>query len=410
MLLGTALTVAGCSPGDASAGSAKKDPIVVGIILPLTGNLAALGNEMYNGYKVAQKTINDGGGIDGHLIEYKVSDAPTPEAAVSVAGRLSTDSKVSLIMGSYSSGIAIPASAVADRNKMVYWETGSVAAETTDRGLKYLFRTNVSTALPAYKAATVDFFEKLAAPALGKDMKDIRIGLAYENGAFGTATADSLKAIAKSRGWQIAVEQPYSANANDLSSVIQNLKRAQVDVLYATSYVNDAILLMKQSKELGFAPKLVFGVGAGFTSPDIAKALGNDVNGIVTSDGAPMNMNDKLFRSDLSPKYSEFTATYKQMIGREPLVMATIGYHGAMVLFQKVLPKADVHDSQSIIKAAKSVDIPQGGTVAFYGVKFDETGQNVRASFYDMQFQDGVLKTIFPLEAASAKLQVPATK
>ena len=75
----------------------------VGVVLPLTGNLSALGNEMNNGYLVAQELFNEAGGVNGREIEFVASDAPSPEDAVSVATKLSTDASVAAIMGSYSS-------------------------------------------------------------------------------------------------------------------------------------------------------------------------------------------------------------------------------------------------------------------------------------------------------------------
>ena len=277
--------------------------------------------------------------------------------------------------------------------------------ETTQRGLQYLFRTNPSFVLPSYTRTTIDFLTDDVGPALGKKFKDVRIGIAYEDGAFGTSANEAFMEMAKDNGWNVVTNLPYTATANDLSSVIQNLKNANVEMLYAALYVNDAIFLMKQSKELGFKPAITFGVGAGYTTPDIAKALGKDVDGLVVSDAAPLNINDSVLDLKMSPKYSEFVEKYEEMIGRPPLVHATIGFVGAMVLFQEVLPNADPGDSDSIRAAAQKVDIPDGGTVAQNGIKFDSTGQNERAKFYMMQFVDQKLTAIYPSGAAVSKFE-----
>ncbi|WP_164737287.1 ABC transporter substrate-binding protein [Georgenia sp. SYP-B2076] len=403
---GITLALAACSSstGDRpGGGESGEDPITVGVLLPLTGSLSALGNEMYNGYKVAQAIINEQGGIDGRPIEFKVSDAPTPEDAVAVAGTLSMDPDVSVIMGSYSSGIAIPASEVANRNSTVYWETGSAAAETTERGLEHLLRTNISVSLPAYQETAADFFDDVVGPAMAKDFSDVRVGMVYEDSAFGTSSADAVRQMAADNDWNLVADLPYTATANDLSSVIENLKSADVEFLYAISYVNDAILLMKQSQELGFEPGVVFGSGAGFTTPDIAEALGDRVNGILAGDGAPLGITDELLNDGLSTTYEEWTAKYEEMIGRPPLAHATMGFHGAYVLFEEVLPHADVSDPDSILEAARSLDLPDGGTPTYYGVQFDETGQNVRAGYYIMQYHDGIMKTVYPNAAAAAE-------
>jgi branched-chain amino acid transport system substrate-binding protein len=403
-MLAAVLTLAGCG-GDGSGG-ADSGPITVGVLLPLTGPLSPLGKEMLNGYEVARKMVNDEGGINGRQIEFKVSDAPAPEDAVSVAGELSTDKKVSVILGSYSSSIAIPASAVASRNRKPYWETGSVAAETTNRGLSFLYRTVVSSDLPVYTDSTKTFISDVVEPALGASTGNLRFGLVYEDGPYGTAASDAFKKLAKSEHYNLVASESYAASASDLSSVIEKLKSARVDVLYAVPNITDAILLTRQSAELGFRPRLVLGNGTGFTSTDFVKGVGEAANGIVVSDAAPLHIRDNLLSAGLSPSYSEFIKAYTAQYGREPLTHATLGYSGAMVLFQNVLAKSDPGNAESVVAAAKVVDIPPGGTVAGHGVKFGPTGQNERAGWYFMQYQNKKLVTVYPQTFATSRLVV----
>ena len=128
----------------------------------------------------------------------------------------------------------------------------------------------------------------------------------------------SFKKIADVNGWNVVTVQVPSATASDLSSVVQNLKTSQVEVLYSAAYVNDAILLMNQSAELGFDPAVVLGYGAGYTTPDIVNALGDRVNGIVAMDGAPIGIQDDLLPAGPTPSYSEFVKRYEAEFGACP--------------------------------------------------------------------------------------------
>jgi branched-chain amino acid transport system substrate-binding protein len=359
---------------------------------------------MLNGYEVARKEINDAGGIDGRQVVYEVSDAPTPEAATSVAGTLSADPDISLIMGSYSSSIAIPASAVSSRNQKLYWETGGISAEITGRELDYIYRTVVSTSLPVYQNAVTDFVSDITAPALGVEVDDLKFGLTYTDDAFGTASADAFNKLAEASGLNVVATESYAASASDLSSVIEQLKSADVDVLYAVGGITDAILLVRQSDELGFEPDLIIGNGAGFSDKGFVGGAGDAANGVVVSDAVPLHISDDLLNDDVSPSYSEFTEAFEEEIGYEPLTHATLGFAGAMVLFQEVLPNADPADIQSLVEAIEAVDIEPGGTVAGFGVKFDETGQNERAGWYFMQYQDDKLVAVAPEEFAASEL------
>ncbi|MDO2934662.1 ABC transporter substrate-binding protein [Paeniglutamicibacter sulfureus] len=402
--LAAALVLSACGgSGSANVSGAIK----VGVVLPLTGNLSALGNEMNNGYLVAQELFNEAGGVNGRDVEFVTSDAPSPEDAVSVATKLSTDASVAAIMGSYSSGIAIPASEVANRNKKPYWETGGAADEITDRGLEYLFRTSGTASQPQTSAMTADFFQNTISKAMGKDMSEVKIGIAHEDSAFGVSSAASFKKIADENGWNVVAEQPYTATTSDLSSVVQNLKTSQVEVLYSAAYVNDAILLMNQSAELGFDPAVVLGYGAGYTTPDIVNALGDRVNGIVAMDGAPIGIQDDLLPENPTPSYSEFVERYESKFDRAPLVHATIGYVGAMTLFQEVLSKmTDPLDGEEFLEVARKVDIAPGGTASYFGVKFDDKGQNERAMTFLMQYSDKKMVTIYPENVAAKDFEL----
>lgn len=126
--------------GLAPTAFAQKPPVKIGVLLPLSGPLATLGNDVYRGFQLAQEWVNAEGGVFGQPVEFVVGDVPSSTEAVSQANRLISKDGVKVIVGSYASSISIPASQVAERNKVIYLEQGAVADEITKRGFKYLFR------------------------------------------------------------------------------------------------------------------------------------------------------------------------------------------------------------------------------------------------------------------------------
>lgn len=103
-----------------------------------------------------------------------------------------------------------------------------------------------------------------------------------------------------------------------MSSVVQRIKSADIDALYAVTNVPDAVLLTRQSQELGFEPPFILGNGAGYSSPDFVEAVGELADGLIVSDAVPLNMSDELLSANLSPSYSEFIAAYTAKVHREP--------------------------------------------------------------------------------------------
>ena len=123
-----------------SAAHAAEDAVRLGVLLPLSGPLASLGNDVMRGFELAKNFINEDGGVFGQQVELVVADVPSSTEATSQATRLITTDKVKVIMGSYASSISFAASQVAERNKVIYFEQGAVADDITSRGFKHLFR------------------------------------------------------------------------------------------------------------------------------------------------------------------------------------------------------------------------------------------------------------------------------
>ena len=80
------------------------------------------------------------------------------------------------------------------------------------------------------------------------------------------------------------MKEGYEAGAVDFKPLLTKVKAAKPDMVYMISYVMDAALLMRQSKELDFNPKLFVGGGAGFTLPEFAKNAGEASEFVFSAD------------------------------------------------------------------------------------------------------------------------------
>src|SRR5712664_4223678 len=75
----------------------------IGVLQPLTGNLAAEGKRHLEGYEIMRDLINERGGVMGKKLVFVVGDAVDPTVAASEANRLITREGVKIITGTYSS-------------------------------------------------------------------------------------------------------------------------------------------------------------------------------------------------------------------------------------------------------------------------------------------------------------------
>lgn len=402
MLLTVAITACGGSkesPKENGQVQQKKEPIIIGTIFPLSGPLALNGKDTSDGAEIARQIINERGGVNGREVQFVSADAPDATAATQEADRLIQEKKVQMILGTQSSSLSMAASAIAERNKVFYWEVEGIADDITGRGFKYMFRPTFSAQMMA--AQMLNLVEEVVAPKLGKDPKDLKVVLVHEDSGFGTSTAKNIEALVPNYSFKLMDKQSYSAKSAELSSVVLSLKSKNPDVVLAASYVNDAILLARTSKDLAFKPAVTIGTTAGHGTPDFVKALGADSEGIFAA-GILSSVSPEKMSVEFKSLFDEVTKRYKEKNnGKEPSVNVYNGFSGTWLLLHDVLPKAQTVDAEGVRKAALELNLPEGSTLMGYGVKFagpDEknAGQNTSAFAAVMQWQGGKLVPVFP--------------
>lgn len=382
-------------------GSAKAvDVIKLGTVFSRTGPLANLGLDSWRGAEMARIVQNQRGGLLGKQIEFVNADAPNPKAAVSEAERLCTVEKVPVILGSFSSSISLAASAKANQHKVIYWELGAVGDKITQRGLKYVFRT-----CPTGSDLGRDqlrFALGLLAEKIGKRPEEMRIASIYEDSAYGTACAAGIRDLAQKKGIKLVVDESYNYKATDLSSLVMRVKAAKPDVILESSYENDAILFFRQAQEAGLKVKQFVGSGGGMNQPGYREALGPAVDNYVCNVGYPgYNLNPEYARG-----IKELKALYVKVFGSQPRsVFSVINYMGTMALWD-VIERAGTLDTEALVEAARTTDIPGDKTILRIGVKFagpgtKNMGQNILAHYFVSQWQDGKLWVVAPLDAAT---------
>lgn len=374
--------------------------IKVGALYPFSGGLAVLGVESFRGLELAIEERNAAGGIQGgKMIEMVKGDGVDPNQAIGEARRLISVAGVEAIFGTYSSSRSFAASQIAELAGIPYFELGAISDPITERGFKYTFRSNPTAR--GFAASIVGAIPDAVAPALGVAAKDLKVAIIHEDSLYGTTVAGYQEEEAKRLGINVVEILPYSANAVDLSSLILRLKGAKVDIVLQTSYQNDTVLFFRQAKEAGYVPKAAIGTGGGYSMKDTVEALGvENIEGALNVDFTQYRTNPKA-----APGIDEFPKKYQAKYGESPRSGHSLAnYFGARV-FLDALDQAGSMDKDAIRAAVMKVDVPEKTTATGWGAKFGEDGQNTRARVFLMQWQSGELVTVFPPEAAVAKMK-----
>ena len=373
----------------------------IGVLEPLTGNLAVQGKLHVEGYEIMRDLINTRfGGVMGKKLVFAVGDAVDRSAAASEATRLAAREGVKIITGTFSSTLCGAASEAAARQNVIYWETSCVDPRFTQRGLKNVFRTEIDgTGFGWYN---IEFIAKHLAHRLGKKTSELKIAYLSEDSSYGQSVTESARQRAKQEfGMQEVGPEYYASSTNDLTPVILKLKATNPDILHHIARDPDAILFWRQAREQNFQVKAVVHAGAtGYGTPGFGKAFGNDANGpFALLEPGPGLIIEKL-RPEGQAVERAFREAVKAKTGSDVLAGGHQLAGGGLWVLKLALDAAKTDDLDKFRTAVLSLDLPVGSAVNGWGVKFDETGQNsnARVQHYMLQWQNGSLVTVWPEE------------
>lgn len=405
------------------APDARAQDIKVGVVYDLSGPLATSGSRPGQlGTRIAIDMINERGGVEGRRIVPVYADAKSKtDIALRETERLLDEEKVDLLMGFFSSAQCDAIAAKAEAARKFAWLNICVATSVMrDKKLQYVFRAQVHS--DQFGEASCHFVAEKAKSKFDKDPKDLRVAIIYENGPYGSGIAGANEASCRALGLQVLLKEGYVATTNDLTALVTKLRRAQPDVILHTGYKPDIGLFLRQAREAGLKWGALIGHGAGYAHLErLSEASKLDVDYILNVDPVEAQLLDpKLLKPGIGEVTEEVTRRYRAESG-SPEVPTHVwsGFNQTWILLSDVLPRAIRNhggtDSEALRKAALETDIPEGGTVQGYGVKFPPpdtplAGQNERAEPAIMQYVKGQTKVVAPAEIRPAEAVLPLPK
>ncbi len=375
----------------AGTASAQDKTVKIGAIFPLSGNAASAGVHAKAAIEIAIDIINNAhpelgnfplaknaglAGLGGAKVEVVFADNQgSPATGQNQALRLITEEKVVALTGAYQSGITLTASAIAEKYGIPFLNGESVAANLTERGFKWFFRTTpIAT---DFAKIYFDFLKDMKAAGAKTDS----VALVHDNTEYGTSVATVITSVSKEQGLSAPIDVAYTANTTDVQSQVLQLKEKKPDVVIMITYTSDAILFAKTMQALDYKPPMLIADDAGYSDPSFIKAVGkisvgafNRSSWSVGPAGSPTAM---------------IAEMYKKKSGDEMDDTAARQMQGFFVLCEAI-DRAGSTDPAKIQAALKATDLkPDQLMMGYKGVKFDDKGQNILAAGVIIQLQDG---------------------
>jgi branched-chain amino acid transport system substrate-binding protein len=350
-----------------TADSGSDEPILIGTNYPLSGGLALNGQDATRGVEIAVNEINANGGIDGRQIELIKRDAQDADTGVSNVESLATSENVDVIVGSFSSSIAQASAEAAARYDVLYWETTGFSPQISEPGYQHLYHCNTRTTQYGEEGGRI--IDGTVAPRLDKSTSELRLGIMYENGVFGTATNRLVQDQAEEYGYNVVESIGYPPfDTNDLSSSIERLRQANIDVLYHSGYNADTNLLWQQAADLDLYVPAVVGNGTAYVVQSFVEAVGQQTAlGIINVDQPHYNVG-----TDFAPGMENILTSYREAYGEAPVTQLPATAYSCTKMLEQVISEADSFGLDDFEEAALSVSEPNGTFANGWGLEFDD--------------------------------------
>jgi branched-chain amino acid transport system substrate-binding protein len=361
---------------------ARAAPVKLGFINSMTGPEAPIGENLTNGAALAVEDLKKKG-IEVELLEQ--DDGGKQQNAMSGMEQLATGEGVAAVVGPYTSASCNATAPLAEQYEVPLLIPAAAKEELTQGGRAYVFRLNAPAHV--YAESLLD-----AALSLGKPRT---IAFVYESTDFGTSVSSAGKALAAKKGLRVVADEAYQKGAPDYRSTLSKIKAQNPDLIFMVSYVADAILLMRQSREIGLRPQAFLGGGAGFDTAQFeAEASISTLVFSVTQ-----------WTPDTGwPGAEDFAARYRARFGKKPAYHAACAY-AAVLIAGETAAKAGGDPKKTRDLLAR------GSWSGILGnVKFETadgfTNQN-RHVMPVIQYQDGKAQTVWPPQFAKKKAIYP---
>jgi branched-chain amino acid transport system substrate-binding protein len=412
LLVGLAGAAAAGIVGVPSVLRAQPRTIKIGVVYPVTGPMADVGQDARLGTQMAAEAVNAAGGIKslgGARLELLHADSETKvEIARSEAERL-INAGAQLVTGAFHSAHVATIAPLAQQRRVPYVidisaadaPTANIAKSVREGQQKTQYVYRIFPGSATFGRNAVRFMTEIFREA-GVSPK--RVVVLYSNDLFGKTQTESFQNALKaaSPGWDVVDVIPYPENAVDLSTEVARARSAKPDVIAPVTRPATAILLLE---ELAKQRVDVMGI----ISPG-APGLYETKQIQVLKERIEYVMDSTVYANYRSPVTQKVAAEYaKRSNGRNFDASASYAYDAIQVIAD-VLERAGSTDPDAVVAAIRKTSFAGGVSVSSGPVVFNEVGDNPNASTAMLQVLGQRPRVVWPKDVAEQKFVLPRPK
>lgn len=381
VLLILAVTLTGSVAEGASTDEA--DPIKVGLLLPLSGKMAEIGEMQLHACEMAADRINDSGGIDGRPIALKIKDSGGPyERGATAMKALTSAPEVVGVVGGCASTTTFRAAAVAQERKTPFLITTASADKLTTQGWSCIFR--LTPPVSEHFRVLGTFLKQAASVKTA--------AVVYEHGPFGRFGRERFEQLRHVAGIKLVRQDRFRQGQYNFQKIFTQIKARHPDLVYLIASGPAApAFLMRSAERAGLSPRLFLGHGKGFMDAVFPQYAGPAAEGLFSS--------TLWVPSVPYPGADAFAAGYTDKYGSPP------DYHGAQGYAALSVIADALKRAESITRDDLRDALPMTDMITVFGpVRFEDYGEKTRQNRRPklvVQWISGRLEVVWPRRCAS---------
>jgi branched-chain amino acid transport system substrate-binding protein len=361
--------------------SAQGAPIKIYDIVELSGGGATAGTNFDNGVKLAVKEINAAGGVLGRKIDLQSLDTQTNPGIAKALTQKAVDDGAYVVMGPVFSG-SIIVSMAETKNAEVTNFTGGEAANITQQGNPYIFRTS--------------FTQSTAMPKLVRYLKDQlkakSVAIIYVNNDFGKGGRDVMIKALEAQGIKVAADISTDPGQVDFSGAVLKAKQSNADALFVYTNEEESARALRELRKQGYDKPIVGETT--LTGQKVIELAGDAANGAIAHVGLTVDAPQpaiKAFDEKFQKEY-KYKSDHNGMKG-----------YSAMYVVKALTEKNGKVDSKLLAKSLHGARISsKENPGVLLDVSFDANGDLDRESFL-VKVVNGKQVVTETLPPASAK-------
>jgi branched-chain amino acid transport system substrate-binding protein len=374
--------------GDGGGGDSD-DAIVIGTSLPLTGEFSQPGQAAEQGYEVWKEMVNDDGGLLGRDVDLVVKDdASNQNTIVADYNALISQDQVDLLLGTFSSLLNLPASAVAERNAMLYVEPAGGSPDMFTRGYQYLFFAQQAT---SDKQGLV-FADWVA--NLPEDQRPKTAAYPTLDDPFAAPNVEGIRLALEEAGIETVYQETYAIDTKNFDTIVNAMKNADPDLVVHGAQFEDGIGLTRSMLKADFTPDMFYETNAPSFGDQYSEGSGAD------------NTEGVLYAVSHSPEAdtpgnADFVAKYDEMFGGLPPEDAADAFAAGEVLQAAVEAVGDIDDQEAMAQWLRENEVDTILGPLSWNDDGSPTGE-----FLIGQWQDGKAEIVLPPEVSTSEIKI----